>query len=73
MPRDLPHGFFQQLFAGCDFVPGRSAGGMRQWDEIKTVAGPANTKLASNHFIQVRAFGELHNRQTADWNNQARL
>ena len=61
-----------QHFAGWNFVPGRRAGWMRQRNQIEAVARMHDAKFAANYVLQFCAVDELHDGQSADWNDEMR-
>ncbi len=62
-----------ECFAGRNFVPGRCAGRMRQRNQFEAVAPMNNAKFAANYVFQFCTVDELHDRQSADGNNETRL
>jgi hypothetical protein len=62
-----------ECFAGWNFMPGRRAGRMRQRNQVEAVARMHDAKFAANYVFQFCAVDELHNRQSADGNNETRL
>jgi hypothetical protein len=62
-----------ERFAGWNFVPGRSAGGMRQRNQVEAVVRMDDPKFAANYVFQFCTVDELHDRQSTDGNNETRL
>ena len=62
-----------ECFAGWNFVPGRRAGRMRQRNQVEAVARMHDAKFAANYVFQFCTVDELHDRQSADGNNETRL
>jgi len=62
-----------ECFAGWNFVPGRRAGRMRQRNQVEAMARMHDAKFAANYVFQFCTVDELHDRQSADWNNETRL
>src|SRR5438046_10367497 len=62
-----------ERFSGWNFVPGRCAGRMRQRNQVEAVATMHNAKFAANYAFQSCTVDELHDRQSADGNNETRL
>ena len=62
-----------QCFAGWNFVPGRRSGRMRQGNQIEALARMRDAKFAANHVFQFCTVDELHDRQSANGNNEPRL
>src|SRR6476646_3392220 len=54
-------------------MPGRRAGGMRQRNQIEAVVRMDDPKFAANYVFQFWTLDELHDRQSADGNNETRL
>ena len=61
-----------ECFAGWNFVPGRRAGRMRQRNQVGAVACMNDAKFAANYTFQFCTVDELHDRQSADGNNETR-
>lgn len=59
MPPDFSHRARSQFTTRRNFMPGRSARGMRQRDQIKPMTDSFYTKLAANHGLQLFAVDEL--------------
>lgn len=73
MTRDSAHRPFEKLFSRRNLVPWRSAGRMRQWNQIKPVIRAARPEFSSNHSFQVFALDELRDGESSDRNYQTRL
>ena len=71
MTRDQFECAFGQFAARKNFVPRRCAGGMGQGNQIETVCCAFHSKVATNHFVQFQTVDELHDGQSADWNDEA--
>ena len=61
-----------ERFAGWNFVPRRRARGMRQRNQVEAVARTHDAKFGPNYPFQFCAVDELHDRQSADRNNETR-
>src|SRR5438445_3361925 len=62
-----------ERFSGWNFVPWRRAGRMRQRNQVEAVARMRDAKFAANYVFQFRTVDELHDRQSADGDNETRL
>lgn len=72
MARDQFERPFGQFAARENLVPRRCAGGMGQGNQIETVSCAFGAKLMPNYFVEFCAVDELHDGQSADWNDKAR-
>ncbi len=72
MARDLPQGFLEQLFTWRNFVPGRCARGMREWNEVETMSIQIQRKFLSNDIAQFFKRNKLANREFANGDNETR-
>src|SRR5258708_24202494 len=70
MARDFAHRFFQQLLSRRNFGPRRSAGRMRQRNEIKALSGAMRAKLATDNLLQLCEFDKLRDRESANRNDE---
>ena len=73
MTRDSAHRPFEKLFSRRNLVPWRSAGRMRQWNQIKPVIRAARPEFSANHSFQLFALDELRDGESSDRNYQTRL
>jgi len=72
MARDFQHGFLEQLFSWRNFVPGRRAGGMREWNEVETMLIQTQRKSLSNDIGQFFKRNKLGDREFANGDNKTR-
>ena len=73
MPRDHFELALSQCFAGRNFVPGRCAGRMWQWNQVELTACMENAEFAADYAFQFNAVDKLRDRQSTDGNDKARL
>jgi hypothetical protein len=73
MTRDKFERALGQPFARWNLVPRRGARGMRQWNQVEAVARTHDAKFAANHVLQLCAVDELHDRESPDGDDEARL
>ena len=73
MTRDSAHRPFEKLFSRRNLVPWRSAGRMRQWNQIKPVIRAARPEFSADHLLELLALDELRDGEPSDRNYQTRL
>src|SRR5262249_59643218 len=73
MASDQFEGVPGECFPGWNFVPGRRAGRMRQWNQVEALARTRDAKFAANYAFQFCTVDELHDCQSANGNNEPRL
>jgi hypothetical protein len=66
------HRLHEQIFSRRNFVPGRRARWMRQWNEIVCVAISPHRKTPANYFFQFHEWNEPRDCQSSDGNDKAR-
>ncbi len=72
MLRDKGESPRKQVAAGWNTVPRRSAGRMRQRDQIETMPSPPDFEVAADDRIEFRDRNKLRDRKFADRDDQIR-
>lgn len=72
MRGDQSHSLFEKSFAWYYAMPRRSAGRMRQWNQVEGASLSAQLECSSDHFVEFVEDYELRDRELADWNDEAR-
>lgn len=72
MSRNPAHGFAKKIETRRDAVPGRSARGVGQWDQIKGAALILDSEAASDDLIEFFEGQELGDREFANGDNELR-
>ncbi|MEY2527801.1 MAG: hypothetical protein QOE73_2572 [Verrucomicrobiota bacterium] len=72
MARYFTHGFFEQFFSRRKFVPGRSAGWVRQRDKIDNRICARDPKFSADDFVELFEVEKLHDCEAADGDGEAR-